>query len=85
MALPADFVVTHDCEVWPDHWVVLEVFLLCHDQLRVADDRFLGIDLGVVLGVMSAYAVRNKRQFLEDLQVVARHAVELINKERRQG
>lgn len=71
--------------MWPEHWSVLEVFMLCQDQWRVAGDGIIGIDLSVVLQVMDAYPVDSKRQFLEDLQVVARHAVELMNKERRQG
>lgn len=83
--MPEGYGEVPDCEVWPEHWVVLEVFLLCQDQWRIAGEAIIGIDLGVVLQVADAYAVGSKRQFLEDLQVVARHAVELLNKERRQG
>ena len=64
---------------------MLEVFLLCQDQWRVGGEKFIGIDLGVVLQVADAYAVDSKQQFLEDIQVVARRAAELLNKNRRQG
>jgi hypothetical protein len=71
--------------VWPDHWQALELFLLCDDQWRIAGEAFLGLDLGVLLQVADAYAVDNKRQMVEDVQVIARRAVQLINEERRKG
>lgn len=74
-----------DCEVWPQHWQTLELFLLCDDQWRVAGEAFIGLDLGVVLQVADAYAVKNKRQLLEDVQVIARRAAELMNEERGKG
>jgi hypothetical protein len=58
------------------------MFLLCQDQWRVGGERILGIDLGVVLQVAGAYSVENKRQLVEDVQVIARHAAQLLNDER---
>jgi hypothetical protein len=40
----------------------------------------LGLDYGPVLAMMDLYAVSNRRQVLEDLQVMENHAKELINK-----
>jgi hypothetical protein len=62
---------------------VLELFLLCDDQWRIAGEAYLGIDLGVVLQVADAYAVEDKRQLVEDVQVIARRAAGLLNQERR--
>jgi hypothetical protein len=39
----------------------------------------------VLLQVADAYAVKNKRQLVEDVQVIARRATELLNAERRKG
>jgi hypothetical protein len=58
------------------------MFLLCQDQWRVGGERILGIDLGVVLQVVGAYSVENKRQLVEDVQVIARRAAQLLNDER---
>jgi hypothetical protein len=71
--------------VWPEHWQSLEIFALCDDQWRVAGESFIGLDLGVILQVADAYAVENKRQLVEDVQVIARRAAELLNKERRKS
>ncbi len=62
---------------------MLELFLLCDDQWRIAGEAYLGIDLGVVLQVADAYAVEDKRQLVEDVQVIARRAAGLLNQERR--
>lgn len=83
--MPEGYLTAPDCDVWPEHWNVLELFLLCQDQWRIAGESFLGIDLGVVLQVADAYAVKNKRQLVEDVQVIARRAAELLNAERRKG
>jgi len=81
--LPDDYFVPQDCEVWPKHWQALELFLLCQDQWRIGGDSYIGLDLGVLLQVADAYDVRNKRQLVEDVQVIARRAAELLNAERR--
>jgi hypothetical protein len=40
----------------------------------------VGLDYGVVLQMMDLYAVGNRRQALEDLQIMESRAKELINK-----
>jgi hypothetical protein len=40
----------------------------------------VGLDYGVVLQIMDLYAVDERRQVLEDLQVMEARAKELINK-----
>jgi hypothetical protein len=40
----------------------------------------IGLDYGVVLQMMDLYAVGNRRQALEDLQIMESRAKELINK-----
>jgi hypothetical protein len=40
----------------------------------------IGLDYGVVLQMMDLYAVGNRRQALEDLQIMESRAKELVNK-----
>jgi len=83
--LPEEYIEPANCEVWPEHWQVMELFLLCDDQWRIAGQSFLGLDLGVLLQVADAYTVKNKRQLVEDVQVIAKRAVQLLNEEVRKG
>lgn len=83
--MPDEYTDPPDCEVWPEHWQALDLFLLCQDQWRVAGEMLLGIDLGVVLQVADAYSVENKRQLVEDVQVIARRAAQLLNEQRGAG
>lgn len=70
-----------DCKVWPEHWATLDVFLVCQSQWRTNNGKVLGLDLGVVLQIADLYAVDNKRQLVEEIQVIADKAAELINKQ----
>jgi hypothetical protein len=56
------------------------LFLQCQTQWRVGGAGVVGLDYGVVLQIMDLYSVGNRRQALEDLQIMESRAKELINK-----
>lgn len=56
------------------------MFLQCQTQWRTSGSGVIGLDYGVVLQMMDLYTVGNRRQTLEDLQVMESRARELINK-----
>lgn len=67
-------------EVWPEHEDAVHLFLQCQTQWRVGNSGVVGLDYAVVLQMMDLYAVGNRRQALEDLQIMETRAKELINK-----
>jgi hypothetical protein len=67
-------------EVWPEHEDAVLLFLRCQTQWRVGGIGVVGLDYAVVLQVMDLYAVGDRRQALEDLQVMESRAKELMNK-----
>jgi len=66
-------------EVWPEHEDVVLLFLRCQTQWRTTMGGVMGLDYGVVLQMADLYAVGDKRQLMEDLQVMEGRATELIN------
>ena len=68
-------------EVWPEHEDAVLMFLRVQTQWRTTSSGVMGLDYGVVLQMMDLYAVGNRRQLLEDLQVMEGRARELINTE----
>lgn len=67
-------------EVWPEHEESVLLFLRTQTQWRVGGNGVVGLDYGVVLQIMDLYAVEERRQTLEDLQVMETRAKDLINK-----
>ena len=66
--------------MWPEHEDAVLMFLQCQTQWRTGGNGVIGLDYGVVLQMMDLYTVGNRRQTLEDLQVMESRARELINK-----
>jgi hypothetical protein len=66
--------------VWPEHEESVLLFLRTQTQWRVGGNGVVGLDYGVVLQIMDLYAVEERRQTLEDLQVMEARAKDLINK-----
>lgn len=66
-------------EVWAEHEDVVMTFLRCQTQWRTTMSGVMGLDYGVVLQLLDLYAVGNRQQVLEDLQVMEGRAKELIN------
>ena len=67
-------------EVWPEHEDGVLLFLRCQTQWRVGGVGVVGLDYSVVIQMMDLYSVGNRRQALEDLQVMEGRAKELMNK-----
>ena len=67
-------------EVWPEHEDAVIMFLRCQTQWRTTMSGVMGLDYGVILQLMDLYAVEEKRQMMEDLQVMESHARDLLNK-----
>jgi len=65
--------------IWPEHLDAVLTFLQCQTQWRTGGSGVIGLDYGVVLQMMDLYAVGNRRQTLEDLQIMESRARELIN------
>lgn len=66
--------------MWPEHEDAVMLFLQCQTQWRTGGAGVIGLDYGVVLQMMDLYAVSNRRQALEDLQIMEKRAKDLINK-----
>lgn len=67
-------------EVWPEHQEAVLMFLRCSTQWRTGPMGHVGLDYCVVLELMGLYAVDDRRQTLEDLQIMEARALELIEK-----
>lgn len=65
--------------MWPEHEDAVLMFLQCQTQWRTSSSGVIGLDYGVVLQMMDLYTVSNRRQVLEDLQIMEGRARELIN------
>jgi len=78
--LPESIRKPKEFEVWPEHEDAVLMFLQCQTQWRTSSSGVIGLDYGVVLQMMDLYTVSNRRQVLEDLQIMEGRARELINK-----
>jgi hypothetical protein len=78
--LPASVLKPKECEVWPEHEDVVMMFLRCQTQWRTTMSGVMGLDYGVILQMLDLYAVDNRQQLMEDLQVMEGRAKQLINK-----
>lgn len=55
------------------------MFLRCQTQWRSTGNGVMGLDYNVVLQLCDVYAVADKRQLMDDLQIMEARARELIN------
>ena len=68
-------------EVWPEHEDAVLLFLRCQTQWRTTMLGVMGLDYGVILQMLDLYAVSNRPQAMEDLQVMEGRAKQLINEQ----
>jgi hypothetical protein len=68
-----------DVAVWPEHETDVRLFLSMTTQWRAGPAGLLGFDYGVLFEMMRIYNVRDRRQSLENLQVMEAHALQLID------
>jgi hypothetical protein len=77
--IPEDALQPKTFEVWQEHEDVVLMFLRCQTQWRSSGNGVTGLDYNVVLQLCDLYAVRDKRQLMDDLQIMEARARELIN------
>ena len=65
-----------DCEVWPENWPVVELWLRIETQWRVGFNGLIGLDYGAVRWMFDLYEVDDRRGMLEALQVMERAVLE---------
>jgi hypothetical protein len=78
--ISAESFETPPCEVWPDHLPALNTFLRCVRQWRTESGKVLGLDYNVVFQVMDRSGITNQLEVLDDVAVIEKQAVELLNK-----
>jgi|TARA_Y100000289_G_scaffold66027_1_gene81136 hypothetical protein len=76
--LPAEMFEPETFAIWPEHLDVLEMFLRCQTQWRSGANGVIGLDYGVVLELCRLYDVQDRKQLLNDLQVMEGRALQLI-------
>jgi hypothetical protein len=79
--LPASAMKPKEYQVWPEHEDVVLLFLRCQTQWRTTMMGVMGLDYGVILQMIDLYAVSNRLQAMEDLQVMEGRAKQLINEQ----
>lgn len=79
--LPERVLKPKEFEVWPEHEDVVLTFLRCQTQWRTTAGGVMGLDYGVILQMLDLYAVSNRPQVMEDLQVMENRAKQLINEQ----
>ena len=68
-------------EIWDDCWESVMMFLrMGTDWVYAGMGSCTGMNKQTLQWYMDVFAVDNKREMLEDLQVMERHALKLINK-----
>jgi hypothetical protein len=77
--LPDGMTKVKEFAVWPENQDALLLFLRCQTQWRMTLGGVVGLDYAVVFSMMDLYAVDNKRQVMEDLQLMEGRAKKLIN------
>ena len=76
--LPPEMCEPETFAIWPEHLEVLEMYLRCQTQWRSGPNGVIGLDYSVVLELCRLYDVQDRKQLLNDLQVMEGHALQLI-------
>ena len=66
--------------IWPEHEEAVMLFMLMSTQWRVGVGGRCGLDYGVLFSLMDLYDVKNRREALENLQIMEAHALQLFAK-----
>ena len=69
-----------DVVVWPEHEEAVMLFMLMSTQWRIGMSGRCGLDYGVLFSLMDLYDVKNRREALENLQIMEAHALQLFAK-----
>lgn len=78
-----DAEATGPFEVWDDCWESVLMFLrMGTDWVYAGMGACTGMNKQTLQWYMEVFEVKEKREMLEDLQVMERHALKLMNKEK---
>ncbi len=75
--------VVKNFEVWEEHWESVMLFLKMMTQWRTTMSGVIGLDYSVLQMLFQMYDVRNKKQIFEDIQIMERAAMNILNKEQK--
>ncbi len=67
------------CEVWPENWAVVSVFLELSTQWSVGFGGALGLRYDSAILYMRARKIRNVSQMLDDLRIMEAEALRTLN------
>ena len=67
------------CEVWPEAWPAVNLFLKVQTQWRGGASGIIGLDYQAVRWLMELYEFDDQRTMLEDLQVIEARVIETVN------
>jgi hypothetical protein len=67
------------CEVWPEAWPAVDLFLKVQTQWRGGASGIIGLDYQAVRWLMELYEFDDQRIMLEDLQVIEARVIETVN------
>jgi len=69
----------NDCEIIPDAYPAVSMFLRVQTQWRVGMGGVIGLDYGAVRWLFELEQVSNPAELLEDLQVIEAKVVEILS------
>lgn len=69
-------------EVWEENWPSVEVFLSVQTQWRATYGTFYGLDYNSLFCVMDLYETKDRKRIFEDVQLIERTALEVLNEEK---
>jgi len=72
-----------DFEVWEEHWESVMFFIKMMTQWRTTMGGVIGLDYSVLQMLFDLYDVNNRTDIFEDIQVMERKAITLLNKEKK--
>jgi hypothetical protein len=67
------------CEVWPEAWPAVDLFLKVQTQWRGGASGIIGLDYQAVRWLMELYEFDDQRTMLEDLQVIEARVIVTVN------
>jgi hypothetical protein len=85
---PPELLERKDCPIWPENAPAVELWLRCGTQWRSPEPTGIcGLDYAIVLAMAKMYLTpeTDLNSVLEDLQVMERRAIELIQERRAKG
>jgi len=68
------------CEVLPENWEAVQMFVRCQTQWRTSMAGLIGLDYGAVEWLLRLYGVEDPRSVLEDLQIMEAAVLSVVAK-----